>query len=61
MGVAKRTNAWTDADYAAKGLGRVFLRLPVEVLAKLDALVERTGKKKAEIIEDLISAAYRRK
>ncbi len=58
--VEAKTSAWSDADYTAKGLGRINLRLPVNTLKNLDQLHGHTGKNKALLIEELVDAEHTR-
>jgi hypothetical protein len=44
----------TEAEYRARGLQRVVLRLPVEVVAALDENVDRSGYSRAELFETYI-------
>lgn len=44
-------HAWTDADYEAKGLGKVTLRLPTSVLARLEAVAKRLRLSRATVVQ----------
>lgn len=46
--------AWSEERRAARGEGRLTLRLPVETLGQLDAIAERTGESRAHIIAGYI-------
>lgn len=53
MGKTQGTK-WTEADYAARGYGRISLRLARERLEQLDALAVEWGCSRAEAIGRLI-------
>ncbi len=50
--------AWTDADYAARGFGRLTLRMGREILRKLSLLCASSNRGRTDIISKLITEKY---
>lgn len=48
---------WGDAQYAAKGYGRITLRLPLDSLAMLADIAHETGETRAQVVDRLIRGA----
>ena len=48
---------WGDAQYAAKGYGRITLRLPLDALAMLADIAHETGETRAQVVDRLIRGA----
>ena len=53
------SSQWSDERYAAKGFGRLTLRLPFEALASIDSEANRLGIGKAELICRIFSKKAR--
>jgi len=51
---------WTEADYAAKGVGSIKLRLPIPVLSQLVDLAHNANVTRQEMIESLIKVEHQR-
>lgn len=45
------SHAWSDADYEAKGLGKLTLRLPTSVLSRLKRVAKRLGLSRATVVQ----------
>ncbi len=45
---------WGDAQYAAKGYGRITLRLPQDALERLADIAHETGETRAQVVDRLI-------
>lgn len=52
---------WTEADYTARGYGRMSVRLATETLAQLERLARIYGKSRTEILDEIIRAEYKRR
>ena len=51
---------WTDADYEARGFGRIGLRLPLKILMQLRQLAGSENKRKTKIIATLITQEHKK-
>jgi len=49
---------WTDADYAARGFGRLTLRMGQEILRKLSLLSASSNRGRTALIGTLIEEKY---
>lgn len=52
---------WGDAQYTAKGYGRLTLRLPVHVLDLLAVLAHERGVTRSELVAELVERAAKTK
>jgi predicted DNA-binding ribbon-helix-helix protein len=59
-GKGRSGTVWGDAQYAAKGYGRLTLRLPEHTLAQLADLAHERGVTRAQLIADLVDRATTR-
>ena len=56
MAKSRSGTQWTEADYAARGYGRITLRLSRTVLELLAARAKESGKSRAEVVAELVLA-----
>lgn len=57
---ARKSPAWSEADYAAAGMGRLNLRLPLAILQKLRELGATENQGKKDILQQMILSEYRK-
>ncbi|HEY5375744.1 MAG TPA: hypothetical protein VIK01_18825 [Polyangiaceae bacterium] len=52
--------AWSEDDYKKRGMGRLNLRLPLEVLLKLRFLAASANQDKKNILQELITTEHKK-
>jgi hypothetical protein len=54
MAKSRSGTQWTETEYAAKGYGRISLRLPLDALAILRDASTKSGRSRVELIAEAI-------